>query len=150
AEGPLRVEAQQFGGVAAEDGDFIVIAEARRVENEVDRRFRPGIGEIGSHHELTCADLCHEVANAFGTKHHGVVVEGLQVFGRRIFDAAVRTTRTQVWPRRAALIKTAGVGWQVATGVRGADLKRGVAVERALENEVRERNGRLQRVADYI
>src|SRR5215510_7503919 len=80
-ERALSVQAQQFRGIAAEDCDLVVVTEAGRVEDQLDGRFCPWIGKVGSHHELACADLRHQVANALGTEHHGVVVKTFKVLG---------------------------------------------------------------------
>src|ERR1700738_3975359 len=66
-----------------------------------------------------------------------------------------------IWPapvsaarrRRASGGKTIGsprVGGQEAPAVGRADLEAGEAVEGALEDEVRERDGGLERVADHV
>src|SRR5207245_5925577 len=52
--------------------------------------------------------------------------------------------------RQAALVGAARVRRQIAAAVRRADLQPGEAIERALEDQVRERDGGLERVADHV
>ena len=75
----VSLDAQQLGRGAAEDRRPVVVAQARRLQDQVDGGLRPRIGIVGADHELARADLRHQVAHAFGPEHHGVVVELLQV-----------------------------------------------------------------------
>src|SRR5581483_9285852 len=47
-------------------------------------------------------------------------------------------------------VRAVGVGAEIAAAVRGADLEPRIAVERSLEDQVRERDGGLQRIADRV
>src|SRR5439155_20102568 len=50
----------------------------------------------------------------------------------------------------ATMVRARGVRRQVATAVRGADLEPREPVERALEDQVRERDRGVERIADHV
>ena len=45
---------------------------------------------IGPEHELARADLRYEMPQAFGGKHHGIVVQLLEIFRRRLGQLDLR------------------------------------------------------------
>jgi hypothetical protein len=56
----------------------------------------------------------------------------------------------EIRPYLAAKVRAGGIGGQIAAAVRRADLDPRIAVECAVENQMRERNRGLERVADYV
>src|SRR6266581_388779 len=86
------------------------------------------------------------MAERFGREDDRVVIELAQVLGRsllRRFRAAIRESH-------AACVRARGVGGQVASAVGRADLEAGEAVERSLEDQVRERDRGVERIADDV
>jgi hypothetical protein len=83
-------------------------------------------------------------------EHHGVVVHLAQILGRPLLDRTPGAAVAEIRPHLAAKVRAGGVGGQIAAAVRRADLDPRIAVERAVENQMRERNRGLERVADYV
>ena len=71
----LRTEAQQFGSVAAQDRDLVIVAQCWGFKDEVHSRIRRRIRKIRPNHQLACANLRNQMTHTFWTKHHSVVVE---------------------------------------------------------------------------
>src|SRR5712671_2232406 len=86
------------------------------------------------------------MAQRFGREDDRIVVELAQVLGRPF----LQRLRTTVRKSHAAGIRSRGVGGQVAAAVGRADLEPGEAVERSFEDQVRERDRRLERIADDV
>ena len=106
---------------------------------------RPRERIVGAHDDLARADLGHQVAQRLGREDERVEVELPQILGRLLLElrrgAPVREGHAdRVGARR--------VRRQVAAAVRRADLQSREAIERALEDQVRERDRGLERVAD--
>src|SRR6266853_4944075 len=132
-------------GVAQHRGPLRV-AEAGRVEDVVHRRARPGIGIVGAHDDLAGAGLGGQVPQGLRGEDDRVVVHLAKVLGRLLLELA-GAARGE---RQAALVGAPRVRGQEASAVGGADLEAGKAVEGALEDQVRERDGGLERVADHV
>ena len=62
----LRLDAQQLCGIVTEYRRALGVAQARRVEDVVDRLVLPRDRMIGAHHDLAGADLRREVAQRLG------------------------------------------------------------------------------------
>ena len=62
----LRAETEQFCRGAAEDVDLVFVAERCRGENMVHRLQLPRIGIVAAEHDLTGADLGHQMADGLG------------------------------------------------------------------------------------
>src|SRR5258705_8099757 len=62
----LRRETEQLCCSAAEDVGLVVVAERCRGENMVYRLQLPGIGIVAAEHDLTGADLGHQMADGLG------------------------------------------------------------------------------------
>src|SRR5882672_10163180 len=86
------------------------------------------------------------MAQRFGREDDRVVVELAQIFGRSF----LQRLRTTIRESRAACVRARGVGGEVTAAVSRADLEAGKAVERSLEDQVRERNRRVERIADDV
>src|SRR5690242_14211837 len=115
------LDPEEPGRRPAEDRGALGVAEPRRGEDEIDRRRRPRIREVGADQELAGADLGDEVAHALGVEDHRVVVELLQVLRGLLLDRAVRAARAEIGPGRAAEVRAPGVRGQEAAGVRADD-----------------------------
>src|ERR1700730_1660634 len=78
------VDAEQLGCGAAEDGDLVVVAEARGREDVIDRHLVPRERVVGADHHLADAGLGDQVAHPLGGEHDRVEIEltVLQVLGR--------------------------------------------------------------------
>src|ERR1700704_2232657 len=74
--------AEQLGGVALEDRQFVRVAEPRGGHDVLDRHLGPRIGKVGPQHELAGPHLGGKVAQSFGGENHRVVIPLLPVFGR--------------------------------------------------------------------
>jgi hypothetical protein len=106
----------------------------------------PAIGEVAADDDLARADLGGEMADGFRREDQRVEIELLQVLGRLLLelDVGIAAGRTD----QAGMVGAVGVGRQVAAAVRADDLEAREAVERALEDQMRQRNGGFQRIAD--
>ena len=112
----------------------------------VHRGARPRERVVGTHHDLAGARLGREVTQRLGGEDDRVVVHLLHVVGRTL----LQRLRLALRERRLHGVRAVHVGRQVAAAVRRADLEAGELIERALEDQVRERDGRLQRIADGV
>src|SRR5215475_1252397 len=90
------------------------------------------------------------MAHAFRPEHARVVVELLEVLGWCLLDGAVRAAGAKVGPGGAPEIPTPDVGRQEATGVCSDDFEARELVESALEDEMRQGDSRLERIADDV
>src|SRR5258708_584727 len=94
---------------------------------------------------MTCADFGDQMAQTLRREHDRVAIELLlEIFAGMFFYGLASITEF------GAMIRAACVRRQIATAVRSADFQAGVAVQRSLKNQVSERDGCLQRIADYI
>src|SRR5262249_57768544 len=91
-----------------------------------------------------------QMAQPLLREHHGVVVHLAQILGRPLLDRAPGAAVAEIRPHLAAKVRAGGVGGQIAAAVRRADLDPRIPVERAVENQMRERNRGLERVANYV
>src|SRR5262249_10714803 len=146
---PLRSsrDLHQFGGVAAENRDALGVAQSRGIENMIHRPFHPRDGIIGADHDLARAVLVDEMAQRLGGKNERVVIQALQIF-RRFFRE--RGAFALSGEDRAAVVPAGGVGGQEAAAVRAADFQVRETIERALENEMSERERGFERIADHV
>src|SRR5262245_36686698 len=144
-EGASSVDAEQLGRGAAEDGDFVVVAEARGREDVIDRHLVPRERVVGADHHLAHTALGDQVAHRFGGEHDRVEKELtiLQVLARLLLGQRADPVREG----RDHRIRAVGVGRQEAAAMRGTDLQARKAVEGALEDQVRERDRGFERVA---
>src|SRR5882762_7940922 len=86
------------------------------------------------------------MAQRLGCEDDRVVIELAQIFGRSF----LRRLRTTIRESHAACVRARGVGGEVTAAVSRADLEAGKAVERPFEDQVRERNRRVERIADDV
>src|SRR5262249_37872458 len=138
------------GRRASEDCHLIFITDGWRLENEVNGRLGPRIGVVGTDHELAGAHLSHEMAHGFGPKHYRVVVELLEVLRWSLLDGAVRAAGAKVGPGGTPEVPTPDVRGQETTGMCSDDFEPRELVEGALEDQMRQRDSRLKRIADDI
>src|SRR5438445_328456 len=142
----LRLDSEELRRRPAEHRHALVVAETGRAEDVVDRRPRPRERVIGAHDDLVRTGLGHQVAQRLGREDERVEVELLEIFRRLLperFGAPVRKGH-------ADRVGACRVGRQIAAAVRRADLQPGEPVERAFEDQVRERDRRLERIADGV
>src|SRR5205807_10563741 len=102
----------------------------------------PRIGMVAARHGRANAKVRSEVAKCFGTEDQGVKIKLLEVFSRLLFQRDIRIACRRV--DETGVIRPVGVGWQKPTAVRRDDLEAREAVERALEDQVRQRDRRLR------
>src|SRR3954470_2237086 len=82
-----------------------------------------------------------------GCEHDRIEIELLEIFARFFLEFwTLALLRENV----AAMVHPRRVGWKVSAAVSGDDFQVGIAVERALEDEMGQRNRRLQRIADDV
>src|SRR6476646_3363628 len=80
-------------------------------------------------------------------EHDRIEVEPLEIFAWLFLEFwTLALLRENV----AAVVHSRRVGWQIASAMGGNHLQIGIAVERALEDEMGKRNCRLQRIADDV
>src|SRR5207245_2370496 len=150
----LIVEVAQLGLRLARGRKATAYARARVADywivNLIDRVLevhrqpvRPGPAQRHWAH----ADFRRQVAQRFGGEDQGVVVHRLQIFGRLLLqlDPGVHVRRDA-----QAVVGAGRIGRQIAPAVGRADLEAGEAVERALEDQMRERDRGVERVADRV
>src|SRR5262245_15352999 len=86
----------------------------------------------------------------FRREYHRVVVELLEILRRLLLDRPVGAARTLRRLRRAAAVGARRVGRRIAATMGGDDLHPRELVQRPVEDQVRERDRRLERVADDV
>ena len=87
------------------------------------------------------------MAQRLGGEDQRIEIELLEIFARLFLQ---RRALALVGKDRTAVIHARGVGRQVAAAVRRADFQVRETVERALEDQMRERKRCFQRIADHI
>src|SRR5438132_2979399 len=147
---PLCPDPEEAGRRPAQHGHALRVAQARRGEYGIHGGLRPRVGIVGAHHELARAHLGGEVAHRFGREHDVVVVQLPEILRGLLLEWPVLGAGASIGEGQTALIGAPRVRGEVAAAVRGADLEPGEAIERSLEDQVRERDGRLERVADHV
>ena len=111
----------------------MVVGERFRRENMVDRLQLPGIGIVAAQHDLTGADLSHQMPDRLRREDHRIEIDLLEIFRRRLLEpdigiAARRTNQT-------GMVRSIGVGRQEAAAMGSDHFELRKAIERALENE---------------
>src|SRR5438094_3324991 len=142
----LRLDPEQLRRRPAEHRHAFVVAQAWRAEDVVDRRLRPRERIVGAHHDLTGPGLGDEVAQRLGREDERVEVELLEILRRLL----LQRLGAPVGEGHADRVGTRRVGRQIAAAVGRADLQPGKAVERTFEDQVRERDRGLERIADGV
>src|SRR5258707_551822 len=66
------LDTEQLGRRAAQDGDALVVAEARRLQHEVDLGAGPRERIVGPDHDLAGPGLGDQVAQRLGREHDSV------------------------------------------------------------------------------
>ena len=84
-------------------------------------------------------------ASWYGREHDGVDVDALEIRRRRLRQAAV-AVRT----RAPGVVDAARIGAEIAAAVHGEDFQLRVAFEHAVEDQIMQRDRRLQRIADDV
>src|SRR5207302_2132978 len=105
-------------------------------EDVVDRGLGPAEWVIGAHDDLRGADLRGEMAQRLRREDQRVEVELAQVFGRLLLQLH---RRAALGEGEADVVRSIGVGGEVAAAVRGTELDPREAVERAFVNQMRQR-----------
>src|SRR3989475_275861 len=143
----LELDPQQLRRSLTEHRSALRGGEARRFEYVVDRLRLPRDRMVGADDELADADFRGQVPQRFRGEDQRVVIHLPQILGRLLLqlDAGVHVGRDA-----QAVVGARRVGRQVAAAVCRADLESGEAIERALEDQMRERDGGVQRVADRV
>src|ERR1700730_4341264 len=71
-EGAGSVNAEELGGGAAEDGDAVVVAQARDRHDVIDRHLVPRERVVGADHHLAHTGLGDQVAHSLRGEHDRV------------------------------------------------------------------------------
>src|SRR6185295_4321215 len=142
----IRSDLQERRRGAAQHRRPLRVAEAGRAEDVVHRRARPRVGVVGAHDELPAAGLGREMPQGLRREDDRVVVHLAEVLGRLLLERDPAPGRDD----EAAGVGAARVGGEKPPAVGGADLEPGESIEGALEDEVRQREGRLEGVADHV
>ena len=88
------------------------------------------------------------MADRLGREDQRIEIDLLEILRRRLLelDVGIAAFGTD----QAGMVRTIGVGRQEAAAMGGDHFEPGKAIERALEDEMRERDRRLQRIADRV
>src|SRR5260370_16015655 len=81
----------------------------------------------------------------FGSEDHRVEIQLPQIF-RSVFLGSLAPFRKSY----ATVIRAAGVGWQIAARMGRANLEPREPIERPVENQMRQKNRGLERIADHV
>ena len=131
--------------IAAEDGLLLLVVQHLRVEDEVDAH-RPVERKVCAVEHVIGADLGNQVPQAFLAKDHRVDIEIPPEVFARLQLGAVALSAAAAAPR----VRSTKVGRQVSAGMSGADLQSRKTIEGSLENQMRQKDGGLQRIADRV
>src|SRR4030095_11539666 len=142
----IRSDLEQLRRGVTQHRGPLRVGEAGRAQDVVHRRARPGVGIVGAHDDLAGTGLGGQVSQGLGGEDDRVVIHLAQVLGRLLLDRGGAADGEDP----AALVGAPRVRGQEAAAVRGADLEPREPVEGALEDQVRERGGGLERVADHV
>src|SRR5262249_23558351 len=144
AERPLN--SQQLAGIAAGDGGDGRSVEAVRGRDVADRIVVGHVeGIVRSHDDMVGAVETHQLGELVGREYDGVEIDFLEIAGRRVRQVAVR-----IRARAPGVIDAAAVSGEIAAAVRGKNLQLGMPFEHAVEDQVVQRDGRVERVADHV
>ena len=104
----------------AQEGAAFGVAQARRVEDVIDRYFRPRERIVGAHHDLARAHLMGKVLQRLRREHQRIEVELVEVFGRLLLqlDVGIAVLRRH----EAGVVGARRVGAEVAAAMRRDDL----------------------------
>src|SRR3954453_17766313 len=103
---------------------------------------------VAAKHDLRNAYLRSKVAQCFGTEDQGVKIKLLEVFSRLLFQRDIRIASRRV--DEAGVIRPVGIGRQKPTTVGRDNPEAREAVERALEDQVRQRDRCLSWQANHV
>src|SRR5689334_12046885 len=142
------LNAQQLCRGAAEDRDALLIGETGCGHHQLDLGAGPGERIVGPDQNPIGTGLGDQMAQRLGGKDDGVEVElaVAQIGGGLLFRQRADAIRKAADHGIGAI----GVGRQEAAAGGGADLEAGEAVERALIDQMRQRDGGLERIADRV
>src|SRR5689334_24048752 len=100
---------------------------------------------IAPHYDLRHADRVDEVAQRLRLVHEGVVPDPAQILDRRS-----RRCRLRLRAHRVTVVRASTVAREISASVRGDDLKARVTIEHPTEDEMRQRDRRLEGLADDV
>src|SRR3954470_17909042 len=140
------IQPQEFDQVVAENRHPVGVAQTWRAEHVIDRGGRPRERCVRSEHDLAGTRPGDKMPQALGGEDERVEIELLQIVAWRVLVGAGAVRGKG----EAAVVETAGIRGQEPTAVRGADLQARKPIEGAFEDQVRDRDRRLERVADDI
>src|ERR1700720_2788533 len=145
---PLPIDAEQAGCVVSQDRRLLLVGETFGGTDMIDRMLLPGDGMVAAEHDLTCAEWRHQVAQCLGSEYQRVEIELVQIFGRLLLQLDVRVAILR--RDEAGVVGARRVGAEISAAMRGKDLEAGKAIERAFEDQVLERDGGIEGVADEV
>src|ERR1700733_11108877 len=143
----VRIDSEQLRSSAAQHGAPFIGGQARRVQNVIDRRSSPRKRPVRPHYNLAGAALGDQMAQGFRSKDQGIEIKLPQIFTGMFLQRRWRAIGRGC---RATVIGPRGVRRQVSATVRRADLETRKPVERAIENQMRQRKSGFQWIADYV
>src|ERR1700735_2330825 len=88
------------------------------------------------------------MADRLGRKDQRIEIDLLEIFRRRLLELDIRIAAGRT--DEAGMVRTIGVGRQVAAAMGGDHFELRKEIERALEDKMRERDRRLQGIADRV
>ena len=103
---------------------------------------------IAAEHDLADANLRGQVAQRFGTEDQRIEIQLLQVFGRFFLQRDVRIASRRV--DETGVVRPVGIGRQKPAAMRRDDLEAREAVERPLEDQMRQCDRGFGRQTDRV
>src|ERR1700759_1614517 len=88
------------------------------------------------------------MADRFGREDQGIEIDLLEIFRRLLLELDIRVAALRT--DQAWMVRTIGVGREVAAAMRRDHFQSRKTIKSALENKMRERDRGLQRIADGI
>src|SRR3569833_617014 len=108
----------------------------------------PWIGVVAAKHDLAGPDLRHEMAYCFGREDQRIEIDLLEIFGRLLLQHHLRAAALR--SDEARMVRTIGIRRQIAAAMRRDHPQTRKAIERSLEDQMRQRNCRAQRIGDGV
>src|SRR5215471_199033 len=144
----LCLNVEQLRRGAAEDVGLLIFAQRSCREDRINRVQLPNVGIVAAEHDLAGADLRRKVADRFGLEDQRIEIDLLQIFARLLLELDVWIAALRA--DQAGMVGTIGIGAEIAAAMRGDHLQSRKLVESAFEDQVRQRDRRLERIADGV
>src|SRR5438132_3197966 len=142
------LDVEQPRRVAAEDGGALPESKRRGGHHVVDRMLLPRNRVIGAEYDLTRAHLRHQMPKRFFGEDQRVEIHLVEICRRLFLEDDVRIAIDR--RHEAGVIGTWRVGTEIAASMRCENLEAREFVQRPFEDEMLQRDGGVQRIADGV